>query len=70
MHSILFSERVLPRCSTSKLLVCISCYHMPYCDGGDGSSSSSSSSSSSNTSVAFIVLGTSGVTYRWLWCYK
>jgi len=66
MHSILFSERVLPRCSTSKLLVCISCYHMPYCDGGDGSSSSSSN----NTSVAFIVLGTSGVTYRWLLCYK
>ena len=23
-----------------------------------------------NTSIAFIVLGMSGVTYSWLWCYK
>jgi len=43
---------------------------MSYCGGGGGCGGSSSSNNNNNTSIAFIVLGTSGVTYRWLWCYK
>jgi hypothetical protein len=38
---------------------------MPYCGGGGGGGGDNN-----NTSIAFIVLGMSGVTYRCLWCYK